>query len=79
VSGTEKKSLIKPHLVLEYLENSITCRDFIMNIWNDRQVPGNDAILRTLAAEIGKSISILHKNNIIHGDLTTSNILIEST
>lgn len=30
----------------------------------------------SLAEKIGKYIGILHKNNIIHGDLTTSNIII---
>ena len=28
------------------------------------------------AKELGKKIGLLHSNNIIHGDLTTSNILV---
>lgn len=31
---------------------------------------------RKLCAEIGKKIAILHNNSIIHGDLTTSNIIL---
>jgi len=31
----------------------------------------------TLSEEIGKKIGILHKNDIIHGDLTTSNMILE--
>lgn len=38
-----------------------------------------DAINRTnypaMAAEIGKNIGIMHENNIVHGDLTTSNMI----
>jgi TP53 regulating kinase-like protein len=30
---------------------------------------------RSLMAELGKKIAILHNNNIIHGDLTTSNFI----
>lgn len=66
-------------LVLEYLENSETCRDFIKKLWLERQTAENEAVLKTLASEIGKTVALLHKNNIIHGDLTTSNILVESS
>lgn len=31
-----------------------------------------------MAAEIGKNIGIMHKNNIVHGDLTTSNMISRS-
>src|SRR3989344_4392671 len=31
-----------------------------------------------IAEKIGKQIAILHKNNIIHGDLTTSNIILST-
>jgi TP53 regulating kinase and related kinases len=30
-----------------------------------------------LATSIGKNVGLLHKNNIIHGDLTTSNMILE--
>lgn len=30
-----------------------------------------------LCAEIGEMIGLLHKNNIVHGDLTTSNIIVK--
>jgi len=31
-----------------------------------------------MCREIGKQISVLHNNNIIHGDLTTSNMILEN-
>ncbi|MCP3685889.1 MAG: Kae1-associated serine/threonine protein kinase [bacterium] len=33
---------------------------------------------KKLGAEIGKDIGILHKNHIIHGDLTTSNMILKN-
>lgn len=33
---------------------------------------------KTICKEIGKSIAKLHKNDIIHGDLTTSNMILSS-
>lgn len=35
----------------------------------------NDEIRKKLANEIGKSIGLLHSNGIVHGDLTTSNMI----
>lgn len=65
-------------LVLEYLTDAVTCRDFIRQSWDMRESDDIKQEFSNLAKEIGKSVSILHKNNIIHGDLTTSNILVES-
>jgi TP53 regulating kinase-like protein len=65
-------------LVLEYLETASTCRDFLRQLWPNRDCPDESKILRQLAADIGQTVAQLHKNNIIHGDLTTSNILVES-
>ena len=39
------------------------------------QLEGNN--YKELSKEIGKLVGILHNNNIIHGDLTTSNILLD--
>jgi len=57
--------------VMEYL-NAPTCRDYI-NAHREDEVA-----LTKLATEMGRLIGLLHNNNLIHGDLTTSNILVES-
>ncbi|MBI2656101.1 Kae1-associated serine/threonine protein kinase [Candidatus Woesearchaeota archaeon] len=36
----------------------------------------NDSGYKNMCAEIGKKIAILHNNSIIHGDLTTSNMIL---
>lgn len=60
-------------IYMEYIEPSITVREFI----NDgQQNQRGDAPLLAVAEMIGRVIGITHKNNIIHGDLTTSNMLL---
>lgn len=63
-------------LVMEYLSSAPTCRDYIENLLNDTNC-NNVEMLKKLSQEIGKILGRMHKNNVIHGDLTTSNILIE--
>jgi len=36
----------------------------------------NEKNYKKLCSELGKKIALLHKNNIIHGDLTTSNFIL---
>lgn len=36
----------------------------------------NDSGYKNLCAEIGRKIAVLHNNSIIHGDLTTSNMIL---
>ena len=61
-------------IVMEYIQNSPTCREFILDL-----VKSNidcNQVLTDLSVKIGRIIGNLHLNEIIHGDLTTSNILI---
>jgi TP53 regulating kinase and related kinases len=61
-------------IVMEYIQNSQTCREFILDL-----VKSNidyNQVLTDLSVKIGRIIGNLHLNEIIHGDLTTSNILI---
>ena len=58
--------------VMEYL-NAPTCRDYINAHQEDK------AALTALAKEMGRLIGLLHNNSAIHGDSTTSNILVEAT
>ncbi|KAF2899500.1 hypothetical protein ILUMI_06672 [Ignelater luminosus] len=53
---------------MEYFEHSITAKEFIKNASKD--------FIERLSYEIGVVLARMHSNNIIHGDLTTSNILL---
>lgn len=54
---------------MEHIVNSITVKDFIKQCCSPET-------LENLAHEIGTNIGKLHSAGIIHGDLTTSNILV---
>lgn len=60
-------------LVLEYLEKAPTCRDYIQTLL----LKQDKEKLVELSKQIGTVLANLHANNVIHGDLTTSNILVE--
>lgn len=55
-------------IYMEYFENSVTVKDFIIG--------GHDDSLEALAESIGTQIAKMHSCNIVHGDLTTSNMLL---
>lgn len=63
-------------IYLEYFVDSITAKAYINDIASDASTNADDKRLQRLAKEIGACIGTMHANNIIHGDLTTSNLLL---
>lgn len=61
---------------MEYLEHSITVKEFILNLERDSSDKDYNNKISALAVLIGEAIAKLHKSNIVHGDLTTSNLLL---
>ncbi|KAF9420559.1 hypothetical protein HW555_003309 [Spodoptera exigua] len=62
----------RSRIYMEHLEKSITVKDFIIkHVTDDKK-----AKLDTVTEMIGQNVRKLHENNIIHGDLTTSNMLL---
>lgn len=65
-------------IYMKYYEKSITAKAYINDIvpnLNDAEERENR--IQKLATEIGTCVGKMHANNIIHGDLTTSNILLD--
>lgn len=56
-------------IIMEYLQHSIIAKDFIENIASSEQ-------LDKFSFQLGKILGTIHHNDIIHGDLTSSNILL---
>nr|CAD7396998.1 unnamed protein product [Timema cristinae] len=64
-------------IYMEYIENSITVKDYIALLTDENsEEKSMKKKLDHIAQEIGKTLGKMHANNIIHGDLTTSNMLL---
>lgn len=66
-------------IYMEHFEESITIKDFIINVFKHakQNSKGDESnSLDVIAKMIGETVRKLHENNIIHGDLTTSNMLL---
>ncbi|XP_043841392.1 EKC/KEOPS complex subunit TP53RK [Dromiciops gliroides] len=61
-------------LYLEDIEESLTVRDYIQSIQKTETDPEK---LSLLARKIGKVLAQMHDEDVIHGDLTTSNMLLK--
>ncbi|KAJ8973022.1 hypothetical protein NQ317_012627 [Molorchus minor] len=55
-------------IFMEYFEHSMVLKDFI-------EITPVEQLI-SLAVDIGRMLGKMHENNIIHGDLTSSNILV---
>lgn len=61
-------------LFMQYIENACMLKTFI-----DQNIVGKEAVstlVETISTAVGNVISKLHSKCIVHGDLTTSNILL---
>jgi len=65
--------------VMEYLDSAKTCRDYINNLLTNSTENGDETQTKLikLSMKIGQTLGLMHKNNVIHGDLTTSNMMVE--
>ena len=60
-------------IYMEYLGNhALTLKEFLRQINNDWSSP----IMEQIISSIAKNLAEMHKADIIHGDLTTSNMMI---
>lgn len=59
---------------MEYLDDCVTLKDHIDAMLQE----DNRLACRQIAEQIGSVVAKLHDNNIIHGDLTTSNFLVRN-
>lgn len=61
-------------IVMENILDSVTARDFINNMLKEK----NETQLSKLAFLIGEAVAKMHASGVIHGDITTSNIMVVS-
>lgn len=60
-------------IYMEYLKDCITLKQHVDEIL----LSGDEKATKSIAAKIGQLIAKLHDSNIVHGDLTTSNVLVK--
>ncbi|KAL9906478.1 EKC/KEOPS complex subunit bud32 [Glossina fuscipes] len=64
-------------IYMEFYENAVTAKEYIERAVKEQKEQNEQReILKTLCERVGNIIGCMHAHNIIHGDLTTSNILI---
>ena len=76
---------------MQYVQNTVTVKDFVRACQGNpdasgthpilsrtRAHPDLTAVLTSVMTKLGRDISLLHNKNIVHGDLTTSNVLIQA-
>lgn len=61
-------------IYMEYFDKAMTAKEFIIQSQKSEE---SEVKLEELTRRIGQMVGKLHANHIIHGDLTTSNILID--
>lgn len=63
-------------IILQEITDSITVKEYLKNVQTEFGIDGIN-ILTPLAQKIGAGISKMHKNELVHGDLTTSNLVLK--
>ena len=71
VDLTERK------IYMEYLENSCQLKIILQSIYSLPDISPYESLLEKISQELGDMLSKLHSENLIHGDLTPSNILLK--
>uniref|UniRef100_A0A023GJT8 non-specific serine/threonine protein kinase n=1 Tax=Amblyomma triste TaxID=251400 RepID=A0A023GJT8_AMBTT len=63
-------------IVTGYVDNAVTVREKIVSVQLEEPAALKEN-LEFLMDKIGEAVALLHKNNVVHGDLTTSNLLVQ--
>ena len=68
--------LINRKIYLEYIDNSAQLKEVLKLIYYS-EINNHDKLIEKIIFHLGETIAKLHNCNIIHGDLTTSNMLLK--
>jgi TP53 regulating kinase-like protein len=79
ITETRKLGISTPIIYYVDVPNATIFMEFIDGIRVKETLMENPANHEELFKKIGRIIGTLHKNTIIHGDLTTSNMIVQAT
>lgn len=63
-------------IILEKIQNAVTVKELLADYYEKNGMAGIEELI-PLAHKIGSVIAKMHKNELVHGDLTTSNMLVK--
>jgi TP53 regulating kinase-like protein len=69
--------LIERKIYMEYLENSCQLKVILQSIYSNEDISIYESLLDKISNDLGNMLSKLHSGDLIHGDLTPSNILLK--
>ena len=69
--------LIERKIFMEYLENSCQLKNILQEIYSKQDITPYLTLLSKISNDLGNIISKLHSGDLIHGDLTPSNIILK--
>ena len=69
--------LLERKIYMEYLENSCQLKVILQSIYSMPDISPYESLLEKISKDLGDMLSKLHSENLIHGDLTPSNILLK--
>ncbi|XP_065065120.1 EKC/KEOPS complex subunit TP53RK-like [Rhopilema esculentum] len=65
-------------IYMEEITGAVTARDFINSLLSENSKTSLHVALEDLARKMGETIARMHEADVVHGDLTTSNMLIQT-
>ena len=69
--------LIERKIYMEYLENSCQLKVILQAIYSQNDITQYNSLIDKISNDLGNMISNLHSGDLIHGDLTPSNIILK--
>ena len=68
--------LLDRKIYMEYLENSCQLKEILESIYSLKDISQYETFLEKISNDLGNILSKLHSGDLIHGDLTPSNIIL---
>ena len=68
--------LIERKIYMEYLENSCQLKVILQRIYSKEDISLYENLINKISKDLGDMVSKLHSGDLIHGDLTPSNIIL---
>ena len=69
--------LLERKIYMEYIDNSCQLKIILQLIYSKDDITPYKDFLNKISNDLGHTVAVLHSGNIVHGDLTPSNIILK--